>query len=229
SNLKLIFRTLWISLTVTGFCLLIAVPVGYTIARTRARLQQILLLLVVIPFWTSFIVRIYAWKSLLHPEGLLKTLLLALNLVDADTVFLYNSAAVVLVMVYTYVPFAILPVYAASSKFDEHLFEAAMDLGMTRLKAFFKVFLPCIQTGMLTAVLLVLIPCLGAYVIPDVIGGPDSMMIGNRIVQKTFVERDIPLASALSTLLSAAVLIPMAITMILQARTDKAHAVKGGH
>lgn len=229
SNAKIIFRTLWLSITATVISLLIAIPVGYTIGRASHRFRQLLLLLVILPFWSSFIVRIFAWKSLLHPEGLFKQFLVSAHIVSPDTVLLYHPWTVVLVMVYTYVPFAILPVYTATSKFSDSLYEAAMDLGMTKLKAFFKVFLPCIRTGIWTATLLVFIPAIGAYVIPDVVGGPDSEMIGNRIVQKTFVERNIPMASALASLLSLAVLVPLAIAEIMQRRLGRDHTVKGGH
>lgn len=229
SNGIIVLRTLLLSVTATVISLVIAVPVGYAIGRAHPRFRQLLLLLVILPFWSSFIVRIFAWKSLLHPEGLFKQFLVFLHIVDPDTVLLYHPWTVVLVMVYSYIPFAILPIYTAASKFSDSLYEAAMDLGMTKLKAFFKVFLPCIRTGIWTATLLVFIPAIGAYVIPDVVGGPDSEMIGNRIMQKTFVERNIPMASALASLLSLAVLLPLAIAELMQRRLGRDHTVKGGH
>jgi len=229
STLILIYRTLYLSLTATLICLILAVPMGFYIARQRPKVQQLLLMLVVLPFWSSFIVRIYAWKSLLHPEGMLKQLLVYLHLVSEETVFLYHPWAVILVMVYVYIPFAILPIFAAAQKFDEQVFEAAMDLGMTRLKAFFKVFLPSIKNGLFGAVLLVLIPTLGAYVIPDMIGGPDTEMLGNKIVQKTFVDRNIPAAAALSGVLFLGVFLPLVFQSLVQKRQGQTHTVKGGH
>lgn len=225
TNVKIILRSFAISIAATIVSLVIAIPVGYGIARVKSgKIRQILLLLIILPFWSSFIIRIYAWKFLLHPEGFIKKLLVTLHLADYSTILLYNNWTVILVMVYTYLPFAILPIYAAASKFDEHLYEAAADLGMTRTTAFFRIFLPTIKVGLVTAFLLVFIPSLGAYVIPDVVGGPQSEMIGNKIVQKTFSERNIPLASALSAFLSLVVLIPLVITGFLQKRV-----VKGGH
>jgi spermidine/putrescine transport system permease protein len=169
----ILWRTLWISLLATTLCISLAIPMGYYMARVGRRWRQALLLLTVVPFWTSFLVRVFAWKHLLHPEGPIKQALIAMGLIGPQTPLLYTPAAVVLVTVYTFLPFAILPVYAAAEKFDFHLFDAAMDLGATRLRAFYRVFLPGIRRGILTAVLVVFIPSLGSYVIPDVVGGPN--------------------------------------------------------
>jgi spermidine/putrescine transport system permease protein len=133
-------------------------------------------------------------------------------------VLLYNEAAVLLVMVYAYLPFAILPVYAAAEKFDFALVEAARDLGAPPIYAFMKVFLPGIRRGLLTAVLVVLIPALGSYVIPDLVGGPGGEMIGNKIAQRTFCDRNLPHAAALSACLTLAVLVPVIVAMALQSR-----------
>ena len=229
SNAIIITRTFVLSFIATALSLLIAVPTGYALAKLKGRSQQIMLLLIILPFWSSFIVRVYAWKLLLHPEGFLKQILVILHIVTEDTILLYQPWTVVLVMVYNYIPFAVLPIYAASEKFDVSLFEAALDLGMTPFRAFFKIFIPGIRMGILMATLLVFVPALGAYVIPDVIGGPQTEMIGNKIVLKTFVERNIPLASALSAFLSLVVVVPMLIGGIVQARAGKSHSVKGGH
>ncbi len=214
----IIWRTVWISLVSTAACLLLAVPSGYYIARADERRQKILLLLVIVPFWTSFLVRIFAWKVLLHPEGPIKHLLVAIGLVGPDASLLYRPEAVLLVTVYSYLPFAILPIFAAAEKFDFRLTEAARDLGATRLKAFWSVFLPGIRRGLLTAVLVVFIPALGSYVIPDIVGGPGSEMIGNKIAQRTFVDRNLPHASALSALLTVAVLLPLLGVLVAQGR-----------
>ena len=207
----IIWRTVWMSAATTLVCVLLAVPTGYSMARAPVRWRQPLLLLVVVPFWTSFLVRVFAWKTLLHPDGVLKRLLVALHLVAEETSLLYRPETVLLVLVYTYLPFAILPVYAAAEKFDFSLMEAAQDLGAHRFRAFVSVFLPGIRRGLTTAVAMVLIPSLGSYVIPEVMGGTNSEMIGNKIAQRTFVDRNLPHASALATLLMLAVLLPLAL------------------
>lgn len=217
----IIWRTVWLSVANTLICLLLAVPVGYFMARVSPRWQQILLLLVIVPFWTSFLIRVFAWKVLLHPDGIVKRLLVILRLVPPDALLLYNASAVLLVMVYTYLPFAILPIYAAAEKFDYLLIEAARDLGAHRLRAFFSIFLPGIRRGLLTATLVVLIPSLGSYVIPDIVGGPDSEMIGNKIAQRTFADRNLPHASGLSALLTLAVLVPLAAALLVQGRREQ--------
>lgn len=214
----IIWRTAWLSVATTFFCIILAVPTGYFMARASPKWQQILLLLVIVPFWTSFLVRIFAWKVLLHPEGLIKRLMVGLHLVQADTSLLYNAWAILLVMVYTFLPFAILPIYAAAEKFDFRLIEAARDLGAHQLRAFFSVFLPGIRRGLLTAILVVFIPALGSYVIPDIVGGPHSEMVGNKIAQRTFVDRNLPHASGLSAFLTLAVLAPMLAVLFLQGR-----------
>jgi spermidine/putrescine transport system permease protein len=207
----IIWRTVWISVVTTVLCVAIAIPTGYCMARVAPRWRQWLLLLIIVPFWTSFLVRVFAWKVLLHPDGLVKKALVALHLISPDTLLLYNSEAVLLVMVYTYLPFAILPIYAATEKFDFHLVEAARDLGAHKLQAFVHVFIPGIRLGLLTAFLVVFIPALGSYVIPDIVGGMGSEMLGNKIAQRTFVDRQLPHASALSAFLTLAVLIPLLV------------------
>jgi len=132
----IIWRTFYLSLLTTLFSILLATPVGYYIARVSPKWRQVLLLLVIVPFWTSFLIRIFAWKVLLHPDGLIKQTLVFLHLAAPDTSLLYNSGAVLLVMVYTFLPFAILPIYAAAEKFDFHLVEAARDLGDRQWQAF---------------------------------------------------------------------------------------------
>ncbi len=218
----IIWRTLYISLLTTLFCILLATPAGYYIARVSPKWRQILLLLVIVPFWTSFLIRIFAWKVLLHPDGLIKRSLVFLHLAAPDTSLLYNSGAVLLVMVYTFLPFAILPIYAAAEKFDFRLVEAAMDLGARQWQAFLYVFIPGIQRGLLTAILVVFIPALGSYVIPDIVGGPRGEMIGNKIAQRVFVDRNLPHASALSAFLVLAVLLPMLAVLVLQKKKNAA-------
>ncbi len=211
-------RTLWLSCATTVLCLVLAVPTGMVLARLPRGLRNVGVLLVVVPFWTSFLVRVFAWKVVLHPDGALAHLLAAAGLVAPGTPLLYNSAAVLLVMVYTELPFAILPVYAAAEKFDPALLEAARDLGATPAGAFVRVFLPAIRRGLYTAALVVFVPALGSYVVPDLVGGPSAEMIGNKIAQRTFVDRDLPQGAALSAALMAVVLLPAAATVVLRRR-----------
>lgn len=214
----IIWRTVWLSVATTAICLLLAVPCGYHMVRASPRLRQTLLLLVIVPFWTSFLIRVFAWKVLLHPDGPVKKLLALLRLADPGAILLYNDWTVLMVMVYTCLPFAILPIYAAAEKFDFRLLEAARDLGATPLRAFRSIFLPGIRRGIVTATLVVLIPALGSYIIPDLMGGPSNEMLGNKIAQRAFVDRNLPHAGALSSLLMAAVLVPMMIVVLLQRR-----------
>lgn len=220
----IIWRTLWLSVATTVLCLLLSVPTAYWVARLRASLRPWALLLIILPFWTNFLIRIFAWRTFLHPEGWFRQSLVAVGLVAPETQLLYNAGAVLLVMVYSYLPFAILPIYAAAEKFDFSLLDAARDLGESALGAFWRVFLPGIRLGMLTAVLMVFIPALGSYAIPDLVGGPGSEMIGNKIAQRVFADRNLPHAAALSTLLALAVILPMIVVIILRGRAG----VQGG-
>jgi spermidine/putrescine transport system permease protein len=225
--LAIAWRTLWISLLTTVLCLLLAVPTGYFIARAPEKWRNRLLMFIIVPFWTSFLVRVFAWRSLLHPEGLIKGVLESVGLAGPQATLLYHPAAVVLVMVYTFLPFTILPIYAAAEKFDFRLVEAARDLGARPLQAFRRVFLPGIRRGLLTAVLVVFIPALGSYIIPDLVGGPSSEMLGNKIAQRVFVDRNLPHAAALSAVLILAVLAPLVAVLVLQRKKDRADIVIG--
>ena len=210
------WRTIWLSLLTTLACILLATPTGYYIARSDPGRRRLLLLAVIVPFWTSFLIRIFAWKVLLHPDGFIKHALVSASLVSPETSLLYSSGAVLLVMIYTFLPFAILPIYAAAEKFDFRLTEVARDLGASAFGAFRRVFLPGISRGLVTAILVVFIPALGAYVIPDLVGGPSGEMVGNKIAQRTFVDRNLPHASALSACLMLAVLFPLLVVLTLQ-------------
>jgi len=216
----IIWRTIWLSVVTTALCLVLALPTGYFMARVDKKWHSTLLLLVITPFMTSFLVRIFAWKALLHPEGLIKQGLVFLGLVSPDATLLYTPEAVLLVMVYTELPFAILPIFTAAEKFDFHLVEAARDLGAGPLTAFFRVFVPGISTAIASAILVVLIPALGSYVIPDVVGGPNSEMIGNKIAQRAFSDRNLPHASGLAAILTLTVLLPLIVSLVLQTRAE---------
>ncbi|MCC5840477.1 MAG: ABC transporter permease [Opitutales bacterium] len=222
------WRTLWLSAATTVICLVLAVPVAYWLARLDRGLRRWMLILVILPFWTNFLIRIFAWKTLLHPEGYVKELLLFFGFSDAQAQLLYNPWAVLIVLVYSYLPFAILPLYAAAEKFDFSLVEAAWDLGAGRLRAFWSVFVPGISKGLLTAFLIVFVPALGSYAIPDIIGGTSSEMIGNRIAQRVFTDRNLPHASALSALLALAVLLPMVAYLVQLGREQRRLRKEGG-
>ncbi len=222
--LAVALRTLWVSLLTTALCILLAVPTGYTVARASEKRRRLLLMLIIVPFWTSFLIRVFAWRSLLHPEGLVKKALVAVGLAGPQTTLLYNTGAVVLVMVYTFLPFCILPIYAAAEKFDFRLLEAARDLGARPFQAFRRVFVPGIRRGLMTAVLVVFIPALGSYVVPDLVGGPNSEMLGNKIAQRVFVDRNLPHASALSVVLILAVLAPLVAILFLR-RKEKPEVI----
>lgn len=207
----LLWRTLWISAVTSATCLAFAIPVAWFIARARESLRSTLLLLVIIPFWTNFLIRVFAWNQILHSEGALARFLRAIHLLEPNQPLLFNSGAVILVSVYTYLPFAILPLYAAAEKFDFRLLEAARDLGAGALRSVFSIFIPGIATGIRTALVIVFIPMLGSYVVPDLVGGSNGQMIGNKIAQRNFSDRNLPSASALAAILSVAVLAPMLI------------------
>ena len=205
----LLWRTLWISGMTTALCVLLALPVAWFLSRVRKEWRPRLLLLIIVPFWTNFLIRVFAWNQILHSEGGLARSLRAIGLLGENDSLLFNSGAVVLVSVYTYLPFAILPLYAAAEKFDFSLLDAARDLGATAFRAFWSVFLPGIRTGLVTALVIVFVPMLGSYVIPDLVGGTDGQMIGNKIAQRNFADRNLPSASAMSAILTLAVLAPM--------------------
>ncbi|MBU6171784.1 MAG: ABC transporter permease [Verrucomicrobia bacterium] len=207
----LLWRTLWISATTSAICLALAIPVAWFIARARKSLRPTLLLLVIVPFWTNFLIRVFAWNQILHSEGALARFLRAIHMLEPNQPLLFNSGAVILVSVYTYLPFAILPLYAAAEKFDFRLLEAARDLGASALRSVFAIFIPGIATGIRTALVIVFIPMLGSYVVPDLVGGSNGQMIGNKIAQRNFSDRNLPSASALAAILSVAVLAPMLI------------------
>lgn len=221
----IVWRTVWLSLVTTVLCLLLATPTAYVMARAPRRWRSALLLAVVVPFWTSFLVRVFAWKALLHPEGPIKRALVAVGLASEETQLLYGPFAILLVLVYTELPFAILPLYAAAEKFDFLLVEAARDLGASPFQSFRLVFLPGIRRGLLTATLVTLIPALGTYVIPDLVGGATSEMIGNKIAQRVFSDRNLPHASALSMLLALVVLAPTILALTVN-RTRGAVAAR---
>ncbi len=188
----LAWRTFWISALSTVICVAIALPLGFQFFLSSKKWRNYLLILMVIPFWSSSLIRIFAWKVILHPEGALHDFLVMLGLIHPNTTLLYNSAAILFFTIYTLLPFAVLPIFAAAAKFRLELLETAMDLGATRSQAFMKVFLPGIKKGVVTGGMMVFIAAIGSYVIPDLVGGANSEMLGNKIAQKMLLERNLP-------------------------------------
>lgn len=200
SYFKVFLRTLYISAISTLITILIALPCGYAMARSRH--QTIFLFMVIIPFWTNSLIRIFAWMSILGNEGFINQLLHLLGLTEGYLKLLYNQQAVILVSVYMYLPYAILPVFTAIDKFDFSLLEAAQDLGAGKLTAICKVLLPNIKSGIVTALIFTFIPIFGAYTVPLLVGGKDSYMIGNIIVDQVNKTRNWPLASAFAMVIT---------------------------
>lgn len=207
----LTLRTVWISALTTVTCLALGIPVAWFMARASAAWRGTLLLLVIIPFWTNFLIRIFAWKVLLNQDGLITRLARALHLIGDGDTLLYHSGSVLLVLVYTHLPFAILPLYAAAEKFDFTLLDAARDLGASATRAFISIFLPGIGAGIGAAALMVFVSALGNYLVPEIVGGHESDMIGNRIAQRAFADRNLPEASALASGLALAAVLLAAL------------------
>ncbi len=212
----ILWRTVWLSVATTAICLVLALPIAFLLGKMQGRWRGILVMLVIVPFWTNFVIRVAAWRILLHPEGMVRQTLIGLGLIGPDTLLLYNEGAVLMVMVYTHLPFAILPLYAAAERFDYGLLEAARDLGASGMRAVLNVFVPGVSRGLLTAMALVLIPALGSYVIPDLVGGTSDEMIGNKIAQRTLSSRNLPQAATLSIALLAITMVPIVILFLLQ-------------
>ncbi len=201
----------------TLVCLVIGYPVAFAIARAPGVWRHLLLFLVMLPFWTSFLIRVYAWIAILQPSGLVNRLLLAMGLVEAPLPLLYNGFSVELGLVYSYLPFMILPLYGSLARLDESLVEAAADLGAPPWRVFLGVILPLTLPGIAAGTLLVFIPAVGEFVIPDLLGGPDTLMIGKLLWQEFFDNVDWPAASAVAMALVAVVTLPLLVVQRLVA------------
>ena len=196
--LKILLKTFNISVVITFVVIFLSIPTSYFISRSKYK--NLWLLLIVIPFWTNFLVRIFALVGLIGNNGIINKFFMKIFNLSAPIPLLYNRVAVVIVSVYIFMPYAILPLYTAIEKFDFSLIDAARDLGANKYQALYKVFLPGIKGGIITAVILTFIPAIGSYAVPDLVGGTDGIMLGNVISSKMFVLRDWPSASAMSTL-----------------------------
>ncbi len=198
--LIVIWRTVYISVIATAICILLAFPASYAMARSRH--QTLFLFLIIIPFWTNSLIRVYAWINLLSTEGLINNVLIKLGIISDPIPMIYNLFSVILVLVYMYLPFAILPLFTAIDRFDFSLLDAARDLGCGRLRAIILVMFPAIRSGFFNALIFTLIPIFGAYTVPLLVGGMGSTMVGNIIVDQVQKTRNWPLASAFSVILT---------------------------
>ena len=209
--LRAYWRTVWIATTTTVLCVVVSYPVAYYLAlRAPERWKRTLLVLTVIPFWTSFLIRTYAWILLLRSEGVINSALMGTGLIGAPLRLLYSDFAVLVGQVYGELPFMILPIYVALDRLDVRLLEAARDLGANKFWTFVRVTLPLSRPGLLAGIVLVFIPSLGAFITPDLLGGAKSVMIGN-LIQNQFAQLNQPFGSALSLILTGAVLLLLAI------------------
>jgi len=220
--LRVYLSSLGLAALATLLCLVIGYPIAFAIARAPGLWRQLLLFLVMLPFWTSFLIRVYAWIAILKPNGLLNQLLIAIGLITTPLPLLNNAFSVELGLVYSYLPFMILPLYGSLSALDESLLEAAADLGARPIRAFLGVTLPLSLPGIAVGSLLVLIPAIGEFVIPDLLGGADTLMIGKVLWDEFFNNRDWPVASAVAVVLVAALAIPILLAQKFLAQERRA-------
>jgi len=209
--LRVYLSSLGLAALATLLCLLIGYPVAFAIARAPGVWRQLLLFLVMLPFWTSFLIRVYAWIAILQPSGLVNRMLLATGLIEKPLPLLYNGFSVTLGLVYSYLPFMILPLYGSLSRLDESLVEAAADLGARPRRVFRDVILPLSLPGVAAGCLLVFIPAVGEFVIPDLLGGPGTLMVGKMLWQEFFDNVDWPAAAAIAMALVAVLTLPLLI------------------
>jgi putrescine transport system permease protein len=195
----------------TVICLLLAYPFAYFLARSPADKRPALLMLVMLPFWTSFLLRVYAWKMLLADAGVFNNIAIAMGLIGEPIQVMNTPFSMVLGMVYTYLPFMILPLYANLVKMDLHLLEAAMDLGATPLQAFWRITVPLSRSGIAAGSMLVFIPCVGEFVIPELLGGPQTLMIGRVLWDEFFSNNDWPMASTVAVVMVLLIIVPVAL------------------
>lgn len=199
--IQIFLRSTWIAVLTTVVCLLVGYPFAFFVAQQPRRYRNALLLLIVVPFWTNFLIRTYAWILILRTEGLINTALLSIGVINEPLTLLYTEFAVVLGLIYGYLPFMILPLYASIEKLDMRLVEAAFDLGANEVRAFTRVVLPLTMPGLIAGCILVFIPSIGAFVTPDILGGAKTVMIGNLVQQQFLTARDWPFGSAISFIL----------------------------
>jgi putrescine transport system permease protein len=208
----------------TFIAILIGYPMAYGIARAPVHWRLPLLMLIILPFWTSFLIRVYAWIGILKNNGLLNQFLMWSGLIDAPLDILYTPTAVYIGVVYSYLPFIVLPLYATLVRLDISLLEAAADLGCPPIKQFLLITLPLSLPGLIAGSMLVFIPVMGEFVIPDLLGGPNSLMIGKLMWTEFFANKDWPLASALAAVLLIVLIIPFVLLRHMEQRTEENEA-----
>ncbi|MCU7279187.1 ABC transporter permease subunit [Pseudomonas peradeniyensis] len=208
----------------TLLCLLIGYPMAYAISKARKESQTVLLLLIMMPTWTAILIRVYAWMGILSNNGLLNSFLLWLGLIDQPLQILNTNLAVYIGVVYSYLPFMILPLYANLVKHDESLLEAASDLGSSTFNSFWKITVPLSKNGIIAGCMLVFIPVVGEFVIPELLGGPETLMIGKVLWQEFFNNRDWPVASALAVVMLAILIVPILLFNRSQAKEMEGRA-----
>ncbi|MCL3881329.1 ABC transporter permease subunit [Marivita sp. GX14005] len=221
---KAYLSSLRIALISTALTLLVGYPIAYAMARAAPEWRPTLLMLVILPFWTSFLIRVYAWMGILSNEGLLNQFLLWLGAIDTPLTILNTNTAVYIGVVYTYLPFMILPIYSALERMDDSLLEAAEDLGCSRLSAFWLVTVPLSKNGIIAGCFLVFIPVIGEFVIPSLLGGSGTLMIGKVLWEEFFSNRDWPVASAVAIILLLILIIPI---ILFQRNEQKQREAEG--
>jgi putrescine transport system permease protein len=218
---KAYVTSLVVAFTATCLTLLIGYPVAYGMAQAPKTIRPMLLMLIILPFWTSFLIRVYSWIAILKPEGLLNQLLLSLGLIDTPLIILNTTTAVYIGIVYSYLPFMVLPLYSTLEKMDGSLIEAAQDLGCTPLSAFWKVTFPLSIPGVVAGFMLVFIPATGEFVIPDLLGGSSTLMIGKTLWNEFNANRDWPVSSAVATVLLLLLIVPIVFFQNAQAKAEE--------
>lgn len=213
--------SVWIAAVSTLLALLVGYPMAYAMARAPDSLRPLLLMLVILPFWTSFLIRVYAWIGILKPEGLLNQFLMWLGVIDAPLVITGTYTAIYIGIVYSYLPFMVLPLYATLEKMDFSLIEAAQDLGSTPAGAFWKITVPLSVPGIVAGCMLVFIPAVGEFVIPDLLGGSQTLMIGKTLWNEFFANRDWPVASAVAIVLLLVLVVPIMFFQQAQAKAQE--------
>jgi putrescine transport system permease protein len=216
--------SLKIALLSTLMCLLIGFPMAYGISKTRKEMQNVLLLLIMMPTWTAILIRVYAWMGILSNNGLLNAFLMWSGLTSSPIEILNTNTAVYIGVVYAYLPFMVLPLYANLVKHDQSLLEAASDLGSSNFNSFWKITVPLAKNGIIAGSMLVFIPVVGEFVIPELLGGPETLMIGRVLWQEFFNNRDWPVASALAVVMLAILIIPILLFNRSQAKEMEARA-----
>jgi len=212
-------KSLEIAAISTAILLVIGYPIAYGMARAPRAWQPLLVMAVVLPFWTSFLIRVYAWINILQRDGLLNSVLFRLHIIDTPATWLSSDTAIYIGVVYSYLPFMVLPLYATLEKIDQSLLEAAADLGCPRWKTFWLVVLPLSLPGVAAGVMLCFIPIVGEFVIPDLLGGSETLMIGQTLWTEFFSNRDWPAASAIAIMLLGLLLLPILLYERLQQRS----------